>query len=174
MSYPAELDTDDIEELTAYIERRYPTQELRMCDTETIHFAYWDVSHRSVSSEFLDHIQAAGYRVLHAGKATVPRRGTQRAWIECRKHEPGENDNTDEEDETTAENSEFTLTPEGAYIGTIAESADEFTLTCCKCETEFTPDDAGTITIFGPSEARYTCPRCGRGNDGPPPTINKE
>jgi hypothetical protein len=168
--YPEELDTDDISELSSYIERRYPTEELRMHDTETIHFAYWDVSHRSVSSEFIDHIQQAGYRVLHAGVATVPRRGTRRAWIECRKHEPGENENT-------VENSEFTLTPEGAYIGTIAESTDgnnEFTLTCCKCEAEFTPDEAGRITIFGPGEARYTCPRCGRGNDGPPPTINEE
>jgi hypothetical protein len=168
--YPDELDTDDSEELAAYIERRYPTQELRMCDTETIHFAYWDVSHRSVSSEFLDHIQAAGYRVLHAGVATVPRRGTRRAWVECRKHEPGENDNT-------AEHNEFTLTAEGAYIGTIDESADgtnDFTLTCPKCDEEFTPDEAGTITIFGPGEARYTCPRCGHGTDGPPPVLNRE
>jgi hypothetical protein len=165
--YPEELDTDDISELASYIERRYPTEELRIHDTETIHFAYWDVSHRSVSSEFIDHIQQAGYRVLYAGVATCPRRGTRRAWIECRKYEPDENENT-------VENSEFTLTPEGAYIGTIAESADEFTLTCGKCETEFTPDEAGTITIYGPSETRYTCPRCGRGNDGPPPTINGE
>jgi DNA-directed RNA polymerase subunit RPC12/RpoP len=168
--YPPELDTDDSEALAAYIERRYPTEELRMCDTETIHFAYWDVSHRSVSSEFLDHIQAAGYRVLHAGRATVPRRGTQRAWVECRKHEPGEN-------ETTDENSEFTIAPGGAYIGTIAESADgnnEFTLTCSKCEDEFTPDEARTIVISGPGEARYTCPWCGHGTDGLPPVFNEE
>jgi hypothetical protein len=93
-------------------------------------------SHLSVSSEFIDHIQQAGYRVLHARVATVPRRGTRRAWIECRKHEPGENDVPDEEDETIAENNEFALTPRGAYTGTIAESADQFTLTCPKCEED--------------------------------------
>lgn len=43
MSYPSELDTDDIEELAAYIERRYPAEEVRMHDTKLIHFAYWDV-----------------------------------------------------------------------------------------------------------------------------------
>jgi hypothetical protein len=90
MTYPAELDTDDIDELAAYIERRYPTEEIRIHDTETIHFGYWDKSDRIVSAMLLEHIQAAGYRVLHAGVATVPRRSTRRAWMECRKHEPDE------------------------------------------------------------------------------------
>jgi DNA-directed RNA polymerase subunit RPC12/RpoP len=146
--YPEELDTDDVEELAAYIERRYPTEELRMCDTETIHFAYWDVSHRSVSSEFLDHIQQAGYRVLHAGKATVPRRGTQRAWVECRKHESDTN--------------------------TDGEEHKEFILTCRKCENEYTPDEAGTILISGPGTAYYTCPRCGHGTNSLPPFPSNE
>jgi hypothetical protein len=79
MNYPDELDTDDIEELASYIERRYPTQEIRIHDTETIHFGYWDKSHRVVSATLLDHIQAAGYRVLHTGVATVPRGETRRA-----------------------------------------------------------------------------------------------
>jgi hypothetical protein len=94
--YPDELDTDDSEELAAYIERRYSTKELRMHDTETIHFAYWDVSHRSVSTTFLEHIQAAGYRVEHAGIATLPRWNTRRrAWVECRKYEASEDDATE-------------------------------------------------------------------------------
>jgi hypothetical protein len=84
--YPDELDTDDIEKLAAYIERRYSTEEIRIHDTETIHFGYWDKSHRIVSAMLLDHIQAAGYRVLHAGVATVPSGETRRAWMECRKH----------------------------------------------------------------------------------------
>jgi DNA-directed RNA polymerase subunit RPC12/RpoP len=146
--YPDELDTDDIGALAAYIERWYPTKEIRMHDTETVHFAYWDVSHRSVSSEFLDHIQAAGYRVLRAGRATVPRRGTQRAWAECRKHKPGE-------DTDDAERKGFTII-------------------CEHCEDEYTPDDARTIVISDPSEARYTCPRCGHGTDGPLPVFNGE
>lgn len=87
MKYPEELETDDISELASYIERWYPTEELRIHDTETIHFAYWDKSQRSVCSEFLDHIQRAGYRILYAGVATVPRRGTRRAWVECRKYD---------------------------------------------------------------------------------------
>jgi uncharacterized protein YciI len=37
--------------------------------------------------EFLDHIQRAGYRILYAGQATVPNRGTRRAWVECRKYD---------------------------------------------------------------------------------------
>ena len=36
MTYPDELDSDDIDELASYIERRYPTRELRIHDTETI------------------------------------------------------------------------------------------------------------------------------------------
>jgi hypothetical protein len=132
--------------LAAYIERRYPTDELRMCDTETIHFAYWDVSHRSVSSEFLDHIQAAGYRVLHAGVATRPRRSTQRAWVECRKHDPAQN-------------------------GTERDTITVFSHTY---EEEFTRDDALSITILGPGDVRYTCPKCGHGTDGPPPILNEE
>jgi uncharacterized C2H2 Zn-finger protein len=168
--YPEELDTDDISDLSSYIEYRYPTEELRMCDTRTIHFAYWDKSHRSVCPEFLDHIQAAGYRVLYAGVATCPRSTTRRAWVECRKHEP-------ETNESTVGNNEFRLTAGGAYIGTIDESRDgtnDFTLTCPKCKGKFIPDEAGIITIYGPGEARYTCPRCGRGTDGPPPAFNEE
>jgi hypothetical protein len=41
------------------------------------------------------------------------------------------------------------------------------------CGQEYTLDDAKTITIFGPSDARYTCYRCGRGTNGPSP-IDKE
>lgn len=145
--YPAELDTDDIEELATYIERRYPTQEIRICDTETIHFAYWDVSHQSVSSEFLDHIQAAGYRVLHAGRATVPRRGTRRAWVECRKHEDDVSN---------------------------VEARSGFTLSCRKCGNKYTTSEARTVVISGADVARYTCPRCGYGTDGPPPVSKKE
>jgi hypothetical protein len=151
MSYPEELDTDDISELASYIERRYPTQELRIHDIETIHLAYWDVSHRSVSSEFIDHIQQAGYRILYAGVATVPRRGTRRAWIECRKHEPGEID--------TAKDTGV---------------SDEITLSCEHCGEEYTLDDAKTITIFGPDDARYTCYRCDHGTDGPSPIDREE
>jgi GTP cyclohydrolase III len=33
MTYPSELDTDDTEELASYIERRYPTEEIRIHDT---------------------------------------------------------------------------------------------------------------------------------------------
>jgi hypothetical protein len=78
MNYPPELDTDNIDELASYIERRYPTEEIRFHDTETIHFGYWDGSTRIVSAMLLDHIQAAGYRILHTGVATVPRRSTRR------------------------------------------------------------------------------------------------
>jgi hypothetical protein len=81
MMYPEELDSDDIDELASYIERRYPTEEIRIHDTETIHFAYWDKSHRVVSATLLDHIQAAGYRVLHTGVATIPEaRPNARGW----------------------------------------------------------------------------------------------
>lgn len=78
MSYPAELDTDDTEVLAAYIERRYPTEQLRIHESKTIRFTYWDVSHRSVSSEFLDHIQRAivsstqGLRRCRDGEHNVP------------------------------------------------------------------------------------------------------
>jgi hypothetical protein len=72
MTYPVELDTDDIDELASSIERRYPTEEICIHNTETIHFAYWDKSHRVVSAMLLEHIQAAGYRVLHTGVATIP------------------------------------------------------------------------------------------------------
>jgi hypothetical protein len=146
MTYPPELDSDDIEELASYIERRYPTREIRIHDTETIHFGYWDKSHRVVSATLLDHIQAAGYRVLHAGVATVPRGETRRAWMECRKHEP-------EED---------------------ADERSGITLSCGHCEEEYTPDDARSIAIFGPGEARYTCPRCEHGMDGLPPMVGEK
>jgi hypothetical protein len=94
-----------------------------MHDTKTIHFAYRDVSHRNVSSEFLDHIQQAGYRVLYAGVATCPRRGTRRAWVECRKHEPGENGDTDE-------NSKFT--PDEARTIVISGPGTAY-YTCPRC-----------------------------------------
>jgi hypothetical protein len=144
--YPAELDTDDIEALAAYIERRYPAEEIRMHDTEVIHFAYWDVSPYSVSTVFLEHIQRAGYCVLHAGVAKAPSCATRRAWAECRKH-------ADETDGTEREG---------------------FTLTCRHCENEYTPDDAQTIVIADPDEAWYTCPRCGHGTYGPRPVFNEE
>jgi hypothetical protein len=89
MNYPDELDTDDIADLASYIERRYPTEEIRIHNTDTIHFAYWDKSHRVVSEVLLDHIQAAGYRVLHTGVATVPRGAIRRSWMECRKSRTG-------------------------------------------------------------------------------------
>jgi hypothetical protein len=143
--YPEELDTDDIDELAAYIERRYPAEEVRMHDTEMIHFAYWDVSPYSVSTMFLEHIQRAGYRVLHAGVAKTPSRGRRCAWAECR--EP-----VDETDGTEREG---------------------FTLTCRQCEDEYTPDDAQTIVIADPGEAWYTCPRCGHGTYGPRPVFNE-
>jgi hypothetical protein len=149
MTYPDELDTDDIEELASYIERRYPTEEIRFHNTETIHFAYWDKSHRVVSATLLEHIQAAGYRVLHTGVATIPRGATQRAWMECRKHEPVENEDAD-------------------------EKSNDITLSCDHCGQEYTPDDARTIAIFGPDDVRYTCHRCGHGTDGPPPILNEE
>jgi hypothetical protein len=57
MTYPEELDTDDIDELASSIERRYPTEEIHIHNTETIHFAYWDKSHRVVSAMLLDHIR---------------------------------------------------------------------------------------------------------------------
>jgi hypothetical protein len=60
MKYPEELETDVVSELASYIERWYPTEELRIHETETFHFAYWDKSQRSVCPEFLDHIQQAG------------------------------------------------------------------------------------------------------------------
>lgn len=149
MSYPSELDTEDISELASYIERRYPTELLRMHDTRTIHFAYWDVSHRSVCAEFLDHIQQAGYRILYAGVATCPRTATRRAWVECQKRTL-----TEHEQENTA-------------------ASDDITLTCEHCGQEYTIDDATTITIFGPDDARYTCHRCGHGIDGPSPLDNE-
>jgi hypothetical protein len=144
--YPPELDTDDIKELAAYIERRYPAEEIRMCDTEMIHFAYWDVSPYSVSTVFLEHIQRAGYCVLHAGIAKTPSRGRRCAWAECRKP-------TDETDGAKREG---------------------FTLTCGHCEDEYTPDNAQTIVISDPSEARYTCPRCGHGTTGPLPVFDEK
>jgi hypothetical protein len=147
MTYPDELDTDDIDELVSYIERRYPTEEIRIHDTETIHFAYWDKSHRIVSATLLEHIQAAGYRVLHTGVATIPRGATQRAWIECRKHEPGENDD---------------------------EESNVSTITCEYCEETFTPDDARTIAIFARDDILYTCPGCYYGTDGPLPIFNED
>jgi hypothetical protein len=166
MSYPDELDTDDISELASYIERRYPTQEIRIHDRETIHFAYWDVSHRSISSKFLEHIQAAGYRVLHAGVAMVPRRGTRRAWIECRKYEPEENDNgaAETNDNGAAETND----------NRSEDESDVYRVSCSHCEDEYTPDEAGSITIFGPGEVWYTCPRCGHGTNGLSPLINEE
>jgi hypothetical protein len=145
--YPDELDTDDVEELAAYIERRYPTEELRMCDTETIHFAYWDVSHRSVSSEFLEHIQAAGYRVLHAGVATRPRRSTRCAWVECRKQDEADTD---------------------------GEEQSGLTISCSHCEGRYTSDDARMIVISGPGTARYSCPRCGHGTESLPPFPDRD
>jgi DNA-directed RNA polymerase subunit M/transcription elongation factor TFIIS len=176
--YPEELDTDDIEELAAYIERRYPTDELRMCDTETIHFAYWDVSHRSVSTTFLDHIQQAGYRVLHAGVATAPRRSTRRAWVECRKHESGENKtgatdaNTNKSaDADPDENGEIDSDERGEID---PDESDVYRVSCSHCEDEYTPNEAQTITIFGPGEVWYTCPRCGHGTNGPSPLINED
>jgi hypothetical protein len=150
VNYPDELDTDDIDELASYIERRYPTEEIRIHDTETIHFAYWDKSHRVVSATLLDHIQAAGYRVLHTGVATIPRGTTQRAWMECRKHESSENEETDETE------------------------SDDITLSCDHCDKEYTPDDARTIAIFGPDDVRYTCHRCGHGTNGPSPIDSEE
>jgi hypothetical protein len=87
MTYPAELDTDDIEEFAAYIERRYPIEEIWFHDTDTIHVGYWDKSDRIVSAMLLEHIQAAGYRVLHTGVATVPRRSTRRAWRQSGKYD---------------------------------------------------------------------------------------
>jgi hypothetical protein len=150
MNYPAELDTDDIDELASYIERRYPTEEIRIHDTGTIHFAYWDKSHRVVSATLLEHIQAAGYRILHTGIATVPRGEMRRAWMECRKHEPGENEDADETE------------------------SDMITLSCDHCEQVYTPDDARTIAIFGPGDVRYTCHRCGHGTNGPSPIDSEE
>jgi hypothetical protein len=146
MNYPEELDTDDIEKLASYIERRYPTEEIRIHNTETIHFAYWDKSHRIVSAMLLDHIQAAGYRVLHTGVATIPRGATRRAWMECRKHEPGETET----------------------------ESDTITLSCDHCGQEYTPDDARTIAIFGPDDVRYTCHRCGHGTNGSSPIDSEE
>jgi hypothetical protein len=148
MNYPEELDTDDIDELASYIECRYPTEEIRIHNTETIHFAYWDKSHRIVSAMLLEHIQAAGYRVLHTGVATIPRGATRRAWMECRKHEPGE--------------------------GGDEEESDDITLSCDHCGQEYTPDDARTIAIFGPDDVRYTCHRCGHGTNGPSPIDREE
>jgi hypothetical protein len=152
MNYPAELDSDDIDELASYIERRYPTEEIRIHNTKTIHFAYWDKSHRVVSAMLLDHIQAAGYRILHTGVATIPRGATRRAWMECRKHEPGE-DGDGDEDET---------------------DSDDITLSCDHCDQEYTADDARTIAIFGPDDGRYTCHRCGHGTNGPSPIDSEE
>ena len=45
---------------------------------------------------------------------------------------------------------------------------------CPKCEEAFTPDEARTVVISGPDVARYTCPRCGHGTDGPPPILDTE
>jgi hypothetical protein len=139
ISYPDELDTVDIDELASYIERRYPTEGIRIHDTDTIHFAYWNKSHRIVSAMLLEHIQAAGYRVLHTGVATVPRGATQRAWMECRKHEPDENDKRDDDGDDTDENENVD-----------ADESDVYTLSCPECEKEYTPDNARTVAIFGP------------------------
>jgi hypothetical protein len=162
MTYPPELDTDDTEELASYIERRYPTEEIRIHNTETIHFAYWDKSHRIVSATLLEHIQAAGYRVLHTGVATTPRGATRRAWMECRKHDPEGNESGAGETDT---NRREDVNP---------DESDVYRISCSKCEEQYTPDDARTIAIFGPGDVRYTCPRCGHGTDGPPPMINEE
>jgi hypothetical protein len=162
--YPEELDTEDISELASYIERRYPTELLRMHDTRTIHFAYWDVSHRSVCTEFLDHIQQAGYRVLYAGVATCPRTATRRAWVECRKHALEENDNS----AAVVSTNEHDDTDENA-----AES-DVYRVSCDHCDEEYTPDEAGSIMIHGPGDVYYTCPRCGRGTKGLSPLINED
>jgi rRNA maturation protein Nop10 len=105
----------------------------------------------------LDHIQAAGYRILHTGIATLPRRSTRRAWMECRKYESPDEDVTEDMD-----------------VDVDRDECEEFTLSCEQCGEEFMPDEARTIAIFGPSEIRYTCPQCGHGTDGPPPVGNDE
>jgi hypothetical protein len=116
-----------------------------MHDTKLIHFAYWDVSPHSVSTVFLEHIQRAGYCVLHAGVAKTPSRGRRCAWAECRKHE--------DRDE---------------------EKRDGFTIPCRHCDEEYTSNEARRVVIAGPDVAHYTCPRCGHGTDGPPPIPNQE
>jgi hypothetical protein len=131
MTYPPELDTDDIDELASYIERRYPTEEIRIHDTDTIHFAYWDMSHRIVSATLLEHIQAAGYRVLHTGVATSPSGATRRARMECRKHDPG--------DETGAGETD---TNRNGDVDPNEEESDVYRISCPKCEEEYTPDVA--------------------------------
>jgi hypothetical protein len=159
MSYPPELDTDDIDELAAYIERRYPTEEIRIHDTETIHFGYWDKSTQIVSTMLLDHIQVAGYRILHTGVATLPRRSTRRAWMECRKHDSADEDTTKDMDRD---------------VDRDKNEHNEFMLSCDHCGEEYTPNEAQTTERFGPSKIRYTYPQCGHGTDGLPPIVSKE
>jgi hypothetical protein len=44
-----------------------------------------------------------------------------------------------------------------------------FRITCNHCDMEFTPPEAHSIAIFGPGEARYGCPECGKSTDSLPP-----
>jgi Zn finger protein HypA/HybF involved in hydrogenase expression len=71
--------------------------------------------------------------------------------MECRKHEPDEDNTNKNKYERNA-----------------------ITISCDHCEEEFTPDEAQMIAIFGSGEIRYTCPRCGHGTDGPPPILNEK
>jgi hypothetical protein len=103
----------------------------------------------------------------------LSRRATRRAWVECRKHEPAETENraadankSEAPDESEAVDSDES---EGMYL---AES-DEYRVSCSHYKDEYTPDEAGSITIIA-GEVWYTCPRCGHGTNGPSPLINKD
>jgi hypothetical protein len=94
IDYPDALDADDIEAVVAYIRANYSTHEIHIHDAETLHFGYWDESERYIATGLLHHLQAAGYALVHVGRDVAPESGQWRAWMECRKHAPGERDRT--------------------------------------------------------------------------------
>lgn len=90
IEYPDALNADDIETVVASIRANYPTHEIHIHDAETLHFGYWDKSERYVDTGLLHHLQAAGYALVQVGRDVAPESGQWHAWMECRKHAPGE------------------------------------------------------------------------------------
>lgn len=83
--YPREFDSDDLALVVERVRRDYSAHEVHAHDEKTMHFAYFD-QELGVSTLFLYHIQAAGYRIVQSGVRAAPQSGRRCGWVEVQKY----------------------------------------------------------------------------------------
>jgi hypothetical protein len=86
--------TDDLGQVVNRLQRYHNSALVQVYDDRSEHLAYWDTSTDTVDPTALAYLQDQGFRVVETGSKHCEVTDQEQAWLEVRRHDPGEDDAT--------------------------------------------------------------------------------